>query len=41
MQILVEDRRSVEDGVALRVPYIVISIHDATGRNEIPGASAR
>ena len=32
MQILVEDRRTVEDGVALRVPYIVISIHDPTGR---------
>ena len=37
MQILVEDRRTVENGIALRVPYIVISIHYPTGRPaEIP-----
>ncbi len=28
MQILVEDRPTVEDGLGLRVPYVVISIHD-------------
>ncbi len=37
MQILVEDRRTVEAGVALGVPYIVISIHDPGERPaEIP-----
>jgi predicted protein tyrosine phosphatase len=37
MQILVEERRTVETGVALGVPYIVISIHDPGERPaEIP-----